>query len=221
MILATPTSAAEYLPPQRDLATLKAALSHCAACNLCAKATQGVFGHGNPKATLMLVGEQPGDLEDQLGIPFQGPAGNILDIALKAALLDRDDLYLSNAVKAFKFRPEGKRRIHEKPNPREVATCKVWLQAELLAVKPEVVVCLGLTAALAVLGKSVRLMDLKDKVIDIGDFRKVLVTHHPAHILRILDSQEKQMAMEELILALKKARMLQQPNLAVDVVRLR
>ncbi|MBC7529951.1 MAG: UdgX family uracil-DNA binding protein [Oligoflexus sp.] len=208
MIRAAPPSAEAYLPESEDLVSLKTALPGCRACELCAKATQGVFGMGHPNAKLMLVGEQPGEVEDQTGLPFQGPAGQILDEALAEASIDRDTIYLTNAVKAYKHRIEGKRRIHEKPSPREVGTCKAWLKSELKAVRPEVVVCLGLTAALAVLGQSVRLMDVKNKVLEVGDNWKVIVTHHPAHILRIQDPDEKDLAREELETALKLARSL-------------
>ncbi len=208
MIRAAPPSAESYLPELEDLPSLKAALPGCRACDLCAKATGGVFGEGHPSARLMLVGEQPGDVEDQTGLPFQGPAGQVLNDALKEASIDRSAVYLTNSVKAFKHRTEGKRRIHEKPTPREVGTCKAWLKAELNAVRPEVVVCLGLTAALAVLGQSVRLMDVKNKVLEVGDNWKVIVTHHPAHILRIQDPDEKDLALEELETALKLARSL-------------
>ncbi|MBC7658972.1 MAG: UdgX family uracil-DNA binding protein [Chitinophagaceae bacterium] len=206
MIRATPASAADFIPLVKDLETLRAALPSCSACDLCAKATQGVFGMGNPRAKLMLVGEQPGEREDEIGLPFQGPAGQLLQSVLDKASLGRDEIYMTNAVKAFKHRREGKRRIHEKPTPREVGTCKAWLQAELASVKPTVVLCLGLTAALAVLGQSVRLMDVRDKVLDVGNGLKVIVTHHPAHILRIQDGEEKAAALLELESALQLAR---------------
>lgn len=208
MIRAAPPSAASYLPEEGDLVSLRAALPGCRACQLCAKATQGVFGIGPSEAKLMLVGEQPGDVEDQSGLPFQGPAGQILNEALAEASIDREMIYLTNSVKAFKHRIEDKRRVHEKPTPREVGTCKAWLKAELNVVRPDVVVCLGLTAALAVLGQSVRLMDVKSKVLEVGDSWKVIVTHHPAHILRIQDPEEKAQAREELETALKLARTL-------------
>ncbi|RYZ54302.1 MAG: DUF4130 domain-containing protein [Proteobacteria bacterium] len=216
MIRAAPPSAESYIPDVKDLKTLKAALPLCEACDLCSKATQGVFGMGSPEASLMLVGEQPGDVEDQVGLPFQGPAGQVLNIALDAAGISRDDIYMTNSVKAFKFRPEGKRRIHEKPTPREVGTCKAWLKAELNAVRPQLVVCLGLTAALAVLGQSVRLMDVKGKVLEVGDNWKVIVTHHPSHILRIQDEGEKEAAMQELEASLKLARSLSGMGLILD-----
>jgi len=205
MIRAAPPSASSYVPETYDLDTLQAALPNCRACDLCAKATQGVFGTGNPTARLLLVGEQPGDTEDKMGLPFQGPAGQVLDRALEQVDIKRKDLYLTNAVKAFKFKPEGKRRIHEKPTPREVGTCKAWLMAELQSVKPKVVVCLGLTSALAVLGQSVRLMDVKGKVIESGGSWKVIVTHHPAHILRIQDETEQRLARDDLETALRLA----------------
>jgi probable DNA metabolism protein len=202
MIRAAPPSALDYIPSCETLAELKQALPGCRACELCAKATQGVFGEGLETSSLMLVGEQPGDVEDQLGVPFVGPAGEVLQEAMRRAGLSREGIYLTNAVKAFKHRKEGKRRIHEKPTPREVGACKPWLQAEMARVRPSIVLCLGLTAALAVLGQSVRLVDVKGKVIDIGTERKAIVTHHPAHILRIQDEGEKRVAMEELVQAL-------------------
>lgn len=212
MIRATPKTALDYVPETRDLILLKSAVKECKACELCSKATQAVFGTGAPGARLMLVGEQPGDVEDQLGVPFVGPAGEILQTALEAAGLTRDAIYMTNSVKAFKYRREGKRRVHEKPTPKEVGTCKPWLMAEVSAVAPDIIVCLGLTAALAVLGQSVRLMDVKGKVIPLGERRKALVTHHPAHILRISDEAEKRSAMEELVRTLGLARALAEPT---------
>ncbi len=202
MIRAAPPSALDYVPETRSISELRLALPACRACDLCSKATQGVFGVGVENSRLMLVGEQPGDVEDQQGVPFVGPAGEVLSEAMRRAGISREQLYMTNSVKAFKHRKEGKRRIHEKPTPREVGTCKPWLQAEMAAVNPSVVLCLGLTAALAVLGQSVRLMDVKSKVIDIGVNRKAIVTHHPAHILRIQDEEEKRMAMDDLVHAL-------------------
>lgn len=208
MIKATPRTALDYVPESRDLQDLKAAMGMCEACDLCSKATQGVFGVGSPNSPLMLVGEQPGDMEDQLGVPFVGPAGEVLQEALNAAQIERETIYMTNSVKAFKFRREGKRRIHEKPTPKEVGTCKPWLMAEVSSVGPDIIVCLGLTAALAVLGQSVRLMDVKGKVLALGDKRKAIVTHHPAHILRIQDEAEKHAAMEDLVQSLRLAKTL-------------
>src|SRR5260221_12651414 len=153
---AAPHSAAELIPPQPTLAKLRAAAAHCTACPLHARATQTVFGEGPGDAPLMLVGEQPGDQEDRVGRPFVGPAGQLLDRCLAAAGLDRGKAYVTNVVKHFKWIPRGKRRIHGKPNAREIQACKPWLEAEIAGVKPKVLACLGATAAQALLRPALR-----------------------------------------------------------------
>src|ERR1700739_1452302 len=137
------TSAADFLPDRKTLPTLRAAVQDCKGCDLWKRATQAVFGEGPVGAEVMLVGEQPGDQEDLRGRPFVGPAGKILDKALHAAGIDRDDVYVTNAVKHFKWEPRGKRRIHKKPNGMQIAACRPWFDAEVEAVRPKIIVCLG------------------------------------------------------------------------------
>src|SRR5438445_11076419 len=149
-------TAAEFVPPSRSLTTLGRAAGGCRGCHLWERATQTVFGEGAAGARVMLVGEQPGDQEDQQGRPFVGPAGRILDEALAEAGIDRSLAYVTNAVKHFKWEPKGKRRIHAKPTWTELAACRPWLDAEIEAVSPRAIVCLGATAAQSLLGKQFR-----------------------------------------------------------------
>jgi uracil-DNA glycosylase family protein len=184
-----PTATA-FLPEQRDLAALQAAAQDCRGCPLGEPATQTVFGRGTTAARLALVGEQPGDVEDQRGLPFVGPAGRLLIAALDEAGVDRSTVYVSNAVKHFKFETRGKRRIHQTPDAYEVAACRPWLIEELRVVDPELTVCLGATAAKALLGPAVRV--LRDRGVvtrretSLGE-RAFLVTVHPSSILRTPD----------------------------------
>ena len=150
------SSAADFLPARRTLDSLRAAAAGCRGCELWKRATQTVFGEGRPDARVVLVGEQPGHEEDLEGRPFVGPAGRLLDRALEAAGIARDDVYVTNVVKHFKWDPRGKRRIHAKPNRADIAACLPWLHAELDVVSPDVVVCLGSTAAQALLGPGFR-----------------------------------------------------------------
>jgi uracil-DNA glycosylase family protein len=158
----------------------------CRACDLWARATQGVFGDGSPRARLMLVGEQPGDREDLAGRPFVGPAGRVLDEALEAAGIDRGDTFVTNVVKHFKWRPTpgGKRRLHEKPNKVEVGACLPWVESELALVRPEALVLLGATAASALAGPDVSVMRDRGKPLDLPLAPLVVVTVHPSSILR-------------------------------------
>src|SRR2546422_6221042 len=153
-------------PDTSSLTEVLAASRECTACHLYKRATQTVFGEGPNGAPIMLVGEQPGDYEDVAGKPFVGPAGKIMDQALEEAGIDRSDVYVTNAVKHFKWEPRGKRRIHKKPRVSEIKACRPWLEAELRAVKPQVVVCLGATAAQSVLGPQFKLMQNRGKVIE-------------------------------------------------------
>lgn len=183
-----PTAAA-FLPADRDLASLREAAATCRGCPLHEPATQTVFGRGGTTARLALVGEQPGDVEDQQGLPFVGPAGRLLVQALDEAAVDRSDVYVTNAVKHFKFTPRGKRRIHATPDTWEVAACKPWLVAELEAVRPDLVVLLGATAAKAVYGSSFRVTRDRGVVMpwpDEGGPRAV-ATIHPSAVLRADD----------------------------------
>jgi DNA polymerase len=167
--------------------------SRCTACPLYRDATQTVFGEGPVPADLMLVGEQPGDQEDVQGRPFVGPAGGVLDRALRDVGLDRDKVYVTNVVKHFKWQPRGKRRIHQKPNREEVAACSRWFDAELAQVEPRLVVCLGATAAQAVLGSGFRVTKQRGQVMgwDAGG-RQIMATVHPSSILRAPDGQRDQ-----------------------------
>ncbi|MGV0792176.1 UdgX family uracil-DNA binding protein [Mycolicibacterium sp. XJ1819] len=189
----TKRSAAEFVPDTRDLDDLASAAQGCKGCDLYLDATQAVFGGGSDTADMMLVGEQPGDQEDKAGVPFVGPAGKLLDKALAAADIDRDRLYVTNAVKHFKFTlPErGKRRIHKTPSRSEVVACRPWLFAEMMSVQPEVVVLLGATAAQSLLGSTFRLtahrgeqLSLPDAPDTAGFDPAVAVTVHPSSVLR-------------------------------------
>ena len=184
MALQQPPSAKPFLPQQFDLPAIREALPQCEGCELYQEATQVVCGEGSAEARMMIVGEQPGDQEDRTGRPFVGPAGEILAEALAAAQIPRDSLYVTNAVKHFHFEERGKRRIHKKPRAAHVAACRPWLEAEVAAVQPEVIVCLGATAALAILGREVRINaergEWQTNRWDIPS----LVTFHPAAILR-------------------------------------
>ncbi|MGH8880300.1 MAG: UdgX family uracil-DNA binding protein [Stackebrandtia sp.] len=173
-----------------DLDAVREAAAGCTACPLYRDATQTVFGEGPPNARVMMVGEQPGDQEDRAGKPFVGPAGGVLDRALKAVGVDRESLYLTNAVKHFKFKraERGKRRIHQTPTRTEVVACKPWLLDELTAVDPEVVVLLGSVAAKALLGPSFKLTEHRGELLELPDSAaRALVTTHPSAVLRATD----------------------------------
>lgn len=161
--------------------------AQCTRCDLYRRATQTVFGEGRPGAPLMLVGEQPGDREDLEGRPFVGPAGRLLDHALEEAGIDRSKVYLTSVVKHFKWKPQGKRRIHQKPNWREIAACRPWLDAELAVLKPRVLVCLGATAAQALLGRDFRVSRQRGELVDSPLAPKTIATVHPSSILRAED----------------------------------
>lgn len=180
-------TAAEYLPPSRSLTALRRAAAVCHGCSLWRDATQTVFGEGGRQASVMLVGEQPGDQEDQQGRPFVGPAGRLLDRALEEVGIDRSQVYVTNAVKHFKWQPRGKRRIHQKPSWAETTACRPWLDAELEAVRPRVLVCLGATAAQALLGRQFRVTKQRGEPVDSPLAELVLATIHPSAILRAED----------------------------------
>lgn len=168
----------------RSLRSVAAAATDCRACDLWSRATQTVFGEGPRTAKVLLVGEQPGDKEDIAGHPFVGPAGRVLDDALAAAGIDRKHVYLTNAVKHFKWRASGKRRLHERPNSAEIAACRIWLELELRLVKADIVVALGATAAQALLGRAFRLTKERGKVVSSPLASRVIATVHPSSILR-------------------------------------
>jgi len=181
-----PSASAEaFLPERLNLAALRRAAASCRGCELYRDATQTVFGEGPRAATVVLVGEQPGDREDLQGHPFVGPAGRLLRTALADAALERKQVYITNAVKHFKWEPRGKRRIHKKPGEREIAACRPWLQAELQVIEPQVVVCLGVTAMRAVFGRPVRLKDHRGSFSQTPLSPCTFVTVHPSSILRL------------------------------------
>jgi len=177
-------SAAPFVPDQLTLHALQQAASSCTGCDLYQRATQTVFGEGAPHARIIFVGEQPGDQEDKSGHPFVGPAGKILDKALAEAGIARQDVYITNAVKHFKWEPQGKRRKHRKPSAGELTACRPWLEAEVRMTKPEVIVCLGVTAAQSVFGKIIRLHEMRAKRWSTALAPNVFVTVHPSAILR-------------------------------------
>src|SRR5436190_717111 len=173
-------TAAQYLPERLSLGSLREAAAGCQACPLWRTGTQTVFGEGAARSELMLVGEQPGDREDREGHPFVGPAGRLLDEALEEAGIDRTRAYVTNVVKHFKWQARGKRRIHAKPAWSEIAACRPWLDAELTVVKPQVLVCLGATAAQALLGRSFRVTRERGKPVESDLAPHVLATIHPS-----------------------------------------
>jgi DNA polymerase len=190
-----------------SIADLADQAAGCRACDLWSRATQVVFGTGPASARLLLVGEQPGDEEDRSGSPFVGPAGRLLDDAIEAADLDRRELYVTNAVKHFKWKPRGKRRIHQTPNRTEVVACSQWLDAELAAVDPEVVVALGATAGQSLLGPSFRVGTARGAELEV-DGRPLVATNHPSAVLRDRDREQREAAFEGLVADLRRAKSL-------------
>ena len=178
-------------PETSSLTEVRKAASNCTACHLYKRATQTVFGEGPKRAPIMLMGEQPGDFEDVAGKPFVGPAGKILDRALAEAGINRDEVYVTNAVKHFKWEPRGKRRIHRKPNSREIAACRPWLEAELRLIKPKLLVCLGSTAGQTIFGPSFRVTRERGKVLSSKLAPKVVTTVHPSSLLRQPDEMSR------------------------------
>jgi DNA polymerase len=200
----SPRSALQYLPQRHDLRSLKVAAAQCQGCDLYQRATQVVFGEGRVHASLFLVGEQPGDREDQQGRPFVGPAGLLLDKCLESAGIDRRDVYVTNAVKHFKWEPRGKIRLHKKPNSLEIAACRPWLEAELEAVQPQVIVCLGATAAQDLFGSQFRLTKHRGEVFP-TKYGPVTATIHPSAILRMPEPGAKDAEIAGLVADLKLA----------------
>ena len=186
----TEVSAAEFLPDELDLAALREAAAGCRGCHLWENATQTVFGEGRPEAEVMLVGEQPGDQEDLAGAPFVGPAGKLLDRALDEAGIDRGTTYVTNAVKHFKWKARGTRRIHDKPSWTETMACRPWLDAELALVKPRALVLMGATAAQSLLGKSFKVTQERGKPLDSELAELVVATIHPSAVLRAENREE-------------------------------
>ncbi len=196
-------TAAPLVPGRPSLTKLREAAADCRACPLWKDATQTVFGEGPAKAAVVLVGEQPGDREDRDGHPFVGPAGRVLDDALVDAGIDRKQVYLTNTVKHFKWRPRGKRRIHQKPNAEEIAACRPWLDAELAVVKPDVLVALGATAAQALLGRGFRVTRERGVPVESDLAPSVIATVHPSSILRARDEGERREAYDAFVADLK------------------
>ena len=204
--VSTGEGAAPFVPQTRSLRALEAAVQTCRGCDLYRRATQAVLGEGPRTARIMLVGEQPGDQEDRQGHPFVGPAGALLDRALDDAGLERRDVYLTNAVKHFKWEPRGKRRIHQKPRVSEMRACRPWLEAELRAVKPAVVVCLGATAAQSIFGTQFKLMQQRGRVLPSSASPQTVATIHPSAVLRAPDEAGRRKAYETLVKDLRAAR---------------
>jgi len=200
----------EYAPPAQppdtsSLVAVREAAAHCTACHLYKRGTQTVFGEGAKRAAMMLVGEQPGDYEDVAGRPFIGPAGKIMDRALADAGIDRSQVYVTNAVKHFKWEPRGKRRIHQKPNSREITACRPWLEAELRIVRPNLVVAMGATAAQAIFGPGFRVTRERGKVLSSQLAPKVLATVHPSSLLRQPDEESREREYKHFVADLRAA----------------
>jgi uracil-DNA glycosylase family protein len=181
----------EVAPAYSSLKAASAAAKKCQACDLWRNATQTVFGEGSARARVMFVGEQPGDKEDLEGRPFVGPAGALFDKAIEEAGIDRKQTYVTNAVKHFKWEPRGKRRIHKKPNSLEISACRSWLDVEIALVRPAVIVCLGATAAQALLGRAFRVTRQRGKLLPFATAPHVLATVHPSSILRAPDEESR------------------------------
>jgi uracil-DNA glycosylase len=181
------------VPLRAGLAGARARAADCTACDLYARATQTVFGEGSARASLMLVGEQPGDREDLAGRPFVGPAGAMLDRALVDAGIDRERVFVTNVVKHFKWKPSGKRRLHERPNAAEIRACRPWLDIELEMVRPDLLVALGATAAQAIVGRSFRITEQRGEILrPLPDGPPVLATFHPSAILRARTPEDRE-----------------------------
>ena len=200
----TAGDASPLIPPRPTISKLQEAARGCRACPLWKTGTQTVFGDGSRTAKVVFVGEQPGNDEDLAGKPFVGPAGKLLDKALVEAKIDRDEVYVTNVVKHFKWEPKGKRRIHKKPNAREILACRPWLDAELAVLQPEVLVCLGATAAQALLGRDFRVSQKRGEFVESPLANHVIATVHPSSILRAPDDETRRAEMKRFIEDLKK-----------------
>jgi DNA polymerase len=196
--------AQDLIPEQPTLPGLRDAAAGCQACDLYKTGTQTVFGEGAEHAKVMFIGEQPGDREDIEGKPFVGPAGRLLDEALQEAGIDRTRVYITNVVKHFKWKPQGKRRLHQKPNAAEISACRPWLNAEISVVKPAVVVLLGATAAQALLGRDFRVSLQRGQFIERPGLPLMMATVHPSSILRAPDDESREIEMEAFIRDLKR-----------------
>jgi DNA polymerase len=196
--------AEQFVPASHDLRSLREAAATCHGCDLWERATQTVFGQGDPDAPIMLVGEQPGDQEDRQGRPFVGPAGRVLDEALEQAGIDDDGVYVTNAVKHFRFQEHGKRRIHQKPSRGQMVACEPWLRAEIEAVSPDVLVLLGATAAQALLGPTFSVTRQRGRVGGVPGVPATVATVHPSAILRA-PGEERTAQMEAFVADLRLA----------------
>src|SRR2546426_4834060 len=185
------SSAEEFFPKRKTLPAFREAAADCKACDLWKRGTQTVFGEGTRRAEVVFVGEQPGNEEDLTGRPFVGPAGRLLDDALSEAGIDRSQTYVTNVVKHFKWEPRGKRRIHKKPNAREIAACRPWLEAEIRIIKPDILICLGATASQAIFGAKFRVTQERGKILESPFAKKVLATVHPSSLLRAPDDETR------------------------------
>jgi uracil-DNA glycosylase len=194
----------ELLPDRPTLDEVRDISKGCKACDLYKRGTQTVFGEGPPRADVMMVGEQPGDAEDIAGQPFVGPAGRLLDRALEEAGIDRSRVYVTNVVKHFKWEPRGKRRIHAKPNAAEIGACRPWLETEIALVKPRVLVCLGATAAQALLGRGFKVTKQRGEFVPSPLAPLATATVHPSSILRAPDDESRRREMREFVADLKK-----------------
>jgi uracil-DNA glycosylase family protein len=199
-------SAAPLIPERRTLPSLRGAAANCKACDLWKRGTQTVFGEGSPRAKVLFVGEQPGNDEDLQGRPFVGPAGKLLDKVLVEAGINRDDVYVTNAVKHFKWVRQGKRRIHKKPRLAEIAACKPWLEAEIELIKPRVIVCLGASAAQVLLGSDFRVTQRRGEFIESPLAAYVMATVHPSSVLRAPDDETRREERARLVADFKKLR---------------
>ena len=197
-------SAEEFFPARKSLKAFREAATDCKACDLWKRGTQTVFGEGARHAEIVFVGEQPGNEEDLTGKPFVGPAGRLLNDALIEADIDRAKTYVTNVVKHFKWEPRGKRRIHKKPNAREIAACRPWLEAEIDLVKPKVIVCLGATAAQALLGPKFRVSKQRGQFIESTLAPYIMATVHPSSILRAPDDETRRAEKRHFVYDLKK-----------------
>jgi DNA polymerase len=197
-------SAADFMPEQLTLPSLKAASADCKGCDLWKRGTQTVFGEGKRRAIALFVGEQPGNEEDLTGKPFVGPAGRIFDSALEEAGIKRQQTYVTNVVKHFKWEPRGKRRIHKKPNAQEINACRPWLEAEIAVVKPQVIVALGATAAQALLGPQFRVTKNRGEFLESTLAPYIMATVHPSSILRAPDDETRRLEYRRFVDDLKK-----------------
>ena len=204
MVKKSDKSAMPLIPEKPTLPSLREAARDCKACDLWKTGTQTVFGEGGRGARIVFVGEQPGHEEDLSGKPFVGPAGRLLDQALEAAGIDRSETYVTNVVKHFKWEPRGKRRIHAKPNAKEIVACRPWLEAEISLLRPEVIVCLGATAAQALLGKQFRVSRQRGEFVKSPLAPRVMATVHPSSILRAPDEEARRVERQRFIEDLKK-----------------